>query len=212
MSDEQLRQPPGIDRFSATGADVEALKQQLIKEAEGRELYFQEMEQDGELCVFAYPRAQVMDRIYELAYPVVKMIDDRAMIKVKTNRAVTDFFIIVHSRRSGTYIGRRGSTLNAVEVLIGLIVSRKFPRWVSITVDVDNYRRKRQAYLEGVIRRVVRDIERDHRERPIRDLVPKERKFVHSFFTNHPYLTTQSRGEGRKRTLFVLPRPDIKEI
>jgi spoIIIJ-associated protein len=212
MSDEQLRQPPGIDRFSATGADVEALKQQLSKEAEGRELYFQEMEQDGEQCVFAYPRAQVMDRIYELAYPVVKMIDDRAMIKVKTNRAVTDFFIIVHSRRSGTYIGRRGSTLNAVEVLIGQIVSRKFPRWVSITVDVDNYRRKRQAYLEGVIRRVVRDIERDHRERPIRDLVPKERKFVHSFFTNHPYLTTESRGEGRKRTLFVLPRPDIKEI
>lgn len=214
MSDElQIRHPSGIDQFISQGTDVELMKQQLFKESQGRELYFQAMEdEEGRTTLIGFPRTQVMDRIYELAYPVIKLLDDRAAIKIKSNRAVTDYFIIVQSRRPALYIGKHGMTLDAVESLISQIVSRTFPRWVSISVDIDNYRRKRQAYLEGLIRRVVRDIERDHRERPIRDLLPKERKFVHSYFTNHPYLTTQSRGEGRRRTLFVTPREDIKEV
>lgn len=208
-----IRHPAGIDRFVAQGTDIELMKQQLFKESQGRELYFQSVEdEEGRLTLYGYTRTQVMDRIYELAYPVIKLLDDRSIVKVKSNRSVTDFFIIVQSRSPANFIGKHGMTLDAVEGLIAQTVSRTFPRWVSISVDIDNYRRKRQAYLEGLIRRVVRDIERDHRERPIRDLLPKERKFVHSYFTNHPYLTTESRGESRKRTLYIMGRTDIKEV
>ena len=79
-------------------------------------------------------------------------------------------------------------------------------------MDVDKYRQKRQAYLENLIKKVVREIERDHRERPLKGLLPKERKFVHQYFSDHPYLTTESRGERPKRTLFITPREDIREI
>ena len=103
-------------------------------------------------------------------------------------------------------------TLDSVETLVCHSVSLRFPRWVNVTVDVDNYRRKRQAYLEGLIKKVVRDVERDHRERPIFELLPKERKFVHQYFTDHPYLTTESRGESAQRTLFITPRKDIQEV
>lgn len=209
-----LRQPPGVDVFSASGQDVETLKQQLFKEAGGRELYYQEYEpkDGGETTVYGYPRTAVMDLIYSIAYPVIKLIDDRAVIKVKSNRAVTEFFVIIHTRRSGTYIGQHGMTLDALENLVNHSVSRVFPRWVTLCVDVDKYRQKRQAYLEGLIRRTVREIERDHRERPLHGLLPKERKYIHQFFSDHPYLTTESRGKKNDRTLFILPREDIREI
>lgn len=210
---QPLRQPPGLDMYSATGKDIESLKQQLFKEAGGRELYYQEYEaKDGETTLYGYPRTAVMDLIYSIAYPVIKLIDDRAIIKVKSNRAVTEFFIIIHTRRSGTYIGQHGMTLDALETLINHSVSRVFPRWVTLCLDVDKYRQKRQAYLEGLIRRVVREIERDHRERPLQGLLPKERKFIHQYFSDHPYLTTESRGKRNDRTLFILPREDIREI
>lgn len=208
-----LRQPPKMEVFSANGRDAEALKQQLFKEATGRELYYQEYdEDDGSITVYGYPRTAVMDLIYGIAYPVIKLVDDRAAIKVKSNRAVTEFFIIIHTRRSGTYIGQHGMTLDSLETLISHSVSRLFPRWVSVCVDVDKYRQKRQAYLEGLIRRIVREIERDHRERPLQGLLPKERKFIHQYFSEHPYLTTESRGSRNERTLFILPRDDIREI
>jgi predicted RNA-binding protein YlqC (UPF0109 family) len=208
-----IRQPDGIEVFEGTGDDEDALRAKLYSDAKGRELFFIKMEpgEDGKFTMYGYPRTAVMDLIYEQAYPVIKILDDGAAIRVKSNRAVSDFFVIIQSRKSGTYIGRHGKTLDAVESLVAHTVSRRFPRWVSVTVDVDNYRRKQQMYLEQTVKRVMRDIERDHRERPIRGLLPKERKFVHSFLSGHPYLTTESRGDKKKRTLFIKPRDDIRE-
>jgi predicted RNA-binding protein Jag len=198
--------------FTATGNDPEQLRQQLFKQSQGRELYYQEVAtEDGGYTVFGYPRTAVMDMIYAMAFPAVKIVDDRAAVKVKSNRSVTDFFIIIQSRRSATFIGRRGQTLDALEGLVSFLVSKQFPQKVQISVDIDNYRRRRQTSLEGLIKKIVQDIEQDHRERPIPELPAKERKFIHQFFTGHPYLTTESRGEGKERTLFILPRRDIVE-
>ncbi|MCC7477699.1 hypothetical protein IT575_04495 [bacterium] len=201
-----------MTRFEASGKDGYELRNRLLEQAGGQELYFQESaDEEGNLTVYGWLRTQVMDLIYELSYLVVKLVDDRAMLKVKSNRSVTDFFVIIQSRKGGAYIGRHGQTLDAAEGLIAFLVSRKFPMKVSINVDVDNYRRKRATQLESLIKRVVRDIERDHRERKLPGLLPKERKFIHQYFTNHPYLTTESKGEGIERTLYILPRTDIVE-
>jgi len=202
-----------LEVFTASGSNVDETKHRLFEQAQGRELYYQEVtpEDGGATEVYGYPRTQVMDLIYDMAYPVIKIVDDRAIIKVKSNRTVTDFFVIIQSRRSASFIGKHGQSLDAIETLVGFLVSKRFPGKVSINVDVDNYRRKRQTFLEGLVKKVVREIERDHRERPIHDLLPKERKFVHQFFSGHPYLTTESRGEGSQRTLYITPRRDIVE-
>jgi spoIIIJ-associated protein len=110
------------------------------------------------------------------------------------------------------FIGQHGQTLDSIETLVAHTVSRRFPRWVMIYVDTDKYRQKRQSFLENLIKKVVREIEKDHRERPVKGLLPKERKFVHQFFAEHPYLTTESRGKGPNRTLYVTPRSDIQEV
>ncbi|MCH7472812.1 hypothetical protein IIA79_07670 [bacterium] len=210
--DQQFRQPKGFETFSASGADAGALREQLAKEAQGQELYFQEVEgEDGALNVFGYPRGKVMDLIYDLAYPVVKILDDHASLKVKSNRAVTDFFVIILTRRPGNFIGKHGQTLDAMETMVGYAMSRRFPARVSLSLDVDNYRGRRQTFLESMVKKVIREIERDHRERQVPDLLPKERRFIHQHLTDHPYLTTESRGAGRDRTLYILPREDIKE-
>lgn len=207
-----VKHPPGLTEYSAKGDDLEAMRQQLFKEATGKELYYQEYtEEDDSTTLYAYLRTEVLDLVYSLAYPIIKIVDDRATLKVKSNRAVTEFFVIIQTRRSGAYIGQHGQTLDALETLVSHTVSRLFPRWVAVYLDVDKYRQKRQAYLEGLIKKVVRDIERDHRERPMKGLLPKERKFVHQYFSEHPYLTTESRGKGQTRTLFIVPREDIRE-
>jgi predicted RNA-binding protein Jag len=209
-----VRIPANLEYFQEKGTAEAELQAKLFKLSQGQELYYQSLEpgENGEFTMYGFPRTQVLDRIYELAYPVIKILDDRAQLKVKSNRAVTDFFVIVQTRRSGNFIGKHGTTLDAAETLIAHTVSRQFPRWVSVTLDVDNYRRKRQAYLENLVRRIIRDIERDHRERRIPELLPKERKFIHQYLTGHPYLTTESRGTGANRMLYILPRTDIREI
>lgn len=212
MSTTAMQPPQAMESFSATGADPQQLRQQLFRQAQGRELYYQDVEnEDGSFTVYGYPRTAVMDLIYTMAFPVIKIVDDRAAVKVKSNRMVTDFFVIIQSRRSASFIGKRGQTLDAMEGLVSFMVSKQFPQRVMLSVDIDNYRRRRQTQLETIVKRIVTDIERDHQERPIPELGSKERKFVHQFFSGHPYLTTESRGEGRERTIFIMPRSDIQE-
>jgi predicted RNA-binding protein YlqC (UPF0109 family) len=213
MSSQAVSPEQALEGFSATGSNVDDLQDQLYRESGARELFYQVKDnEDGTFTVHGFPRTQVLDLIYERSYPVVKMLDNRAVLKVKSNRAVSEFFIIIQSRRPGNYIGKHGQTLDAVETVISHAVSRAFPRWVTINVDIDNYRRKRQSFLENMVRRMVRDIERDHHERPVEGLLPKERKFIHQYFSGHPYLTTESRGEGVERVLFITPRVDIEEV
>lgn len=215
MSEHQPSPDEGLKTFSATGTNVEELRAKLSDQAGGMELYFQEVpseDDSGQVTVHAFSRTQLMDLIYRLSFPVVRIFDNRAAIKIKSNRTVTDFFVMIQSRRSGQFIGQHGRTLDAVETLISHSVSRRFPRWVNITVDIDNYRRKRQSFLENMVTKIIREIEFDHKERAVAGLLPKERRFVHHFLTDHPYLTTESRGETRdERTLFILPRSDIAE-
>ena len=138
MSEQHVIPDDALTALTATGNDPEALRDKLRNESGGAELYFQEEEaEDGTITMHAWPRTQVMDLIYRLAFPVVRIFDNRAQLKIKSNRAVTDFFVMINSRRSGQFIGQHGRTLDAVETLIGHSVSRRFPRWVNLSVDID---------------------------------------------------------------------------
>ena len=90
-------------------------------------------------------------------------------------------------------------------------MGRELGSYLDFEVDIDHYREKRAAFLENLAKRTIQQIERDHRERALPGLLPKERRFVHTMLADHAYLTTESRGRGAQRTLFILPRKDIAE-
>ena len=121
----------------------------------------------------------------------------------------TEVLVIIRSRNTGAFIGWHGQTLDAVELLLNAIVSQHLGLRLDITADIDQYRRKRASFLEALVKRTVREIEHDHTERPLRGLLPKERRYVHTLMADHPYLTTESRGRGGKRTLFITPRKEF---
>lgn len=60
--------------------------------------------------------------------------------------------------RSGILIGHHGETLDAIQFLANLCVNRKTGTsgkdFVKITVDIENYREKREATLRALARRM----------------------------------------------------------
>ena len=76
------RHPRGMNYFEASGTNLEAMREELHQKAEGQELFLQEFqaEEDGPVTLYGYTRNDVMDLIYAVAYPVIKIIDDRATI------------------------------------------------------------------------------------------------------------------------------------
>ena len=170
------------------------------------EIVVDRIERDGDVTFYAYACEQIQSLAGQVASFVIRMFDSRARISVQPNRDMSEFLVDIRCRNNGFFIGRHGATLDALEMVISVILNREFPINRIVNLDVNGYRERREESLIRMVKQVIKDIESDHKERPIADLLPKERKIVHKFLTNHPYLTTVSRGKGRARTLYITPR------
>ncbi len=200
-----------MDRRVLTGEDPDRLEAELREQFSGLDLLVWRVEEeDGRTSVNAVPAHQVYEFIENTALKVSQIIDRYAGVRVKPDRNErTRVLVIIRSREVGAYIGWHGQTLDAIELVLNALVTQNVGCRMDLTVDIDQYRKKRQSFLDALIRRTVREIEQDHTERPLRGLLPKERRYVHTALSDHPYLTTESRGRGTRRTLYILPRKDL---
>lgn len=200
-----------LDKIERTTKNPREAREEIRKDFKSVECHIDEIEQaDGTYVVVGYAKEEMLDALYDIAELVLRPLDRAISFSIRPSRSFEEFTVVCHSRDVALFIGKHGQNLDALETIICAIFNRHFPKKKTIQLDIDDYKRKRQHYLIKVVRQIVRQIESDHRERPLPHLLPKERKIVHTYLNTHPYLTTESRGEGGARTLFIKPRQSAK--
>lgn len=112
----------------------------------------------------------------------------------------------IRGQNLGALIGHRGSTLEALELLLGVMVARSAGTRARIVVDAEGYRDRRRMALEEMARRVADRALRERHEIALAPMDPRERRIVHTVFADHPQVTTFSRGEGESRHVVIAPR------
>jgi predicted RNA-binding protein Jag len=186
-------------------------REEIRKEFKSTECHIDEIEQDdGTYLVIGYPKEAMLDMLYGLCELILRPLDRTITFSIKPSSNFEEFSVVCHSRNVGLFIGKHGQNLDAIETVVCAIFNRQFAKKKTISLDIDDYKRKRQHYLISLVKKIIRQIESDHRERPVPHLLPKERRIIHSYLTDHPYLTTESRGQGNARTLFIRPRRSDK--
>ena len=114
----------------------------------------------------------------------------------------------VSGENLGALIGRRGATLDALQLLVGLMVARQARVKTRVVVDVEGYRARRQLALEELARRTAERVARDG-EVELEPMDPAERRIIHTTLADHPQVITFSRGEGAARHVVVAPKPSV---
>jgi len=110
-----------------------------------------------------------------------------------------------NERDSGLLIGRRGETLHHLQFLLNLLVSRHVHRWPYLLVDVEHYRRRRDASLRDLARRIADRVSHSHQPITLEPMPPYERRVVHIALRDEPLVVTQSTGEGDNRKVVIYP-------
>jgi spoIIIJ-associated protein len=103
-------------------------------------------------------------------------------------------------------IGRQGSTLHSLEILAHALVSKKLksPEPFYFTMDVDDYKRKREWYLKETARGAVEQLKRTGRAIALEPMPNYERRFVHAYLQEHsPEVYTESIGEDPHRKIVI---------
>ena len=125
---------------------------------------------------------------------------------VRAREAGDTVTVEVHGQDLGALIGRRGGTLEAVELLLGAMVAKETGLRSRIIVDVEGYWERRRAYLEKLARQTAERVQRDGRQILLAPMPARERRVIHSLLTDHPAVMTFSQGEGPERRVVVAPR------
>ncbi|MFC1516983.1 RNA-binding cell elongation regulator Jag/EloR [Candidatus Margulisiibacteriota bacterium] len=114
-------------------------------------------------------------------------------------------YLDMQGEEMGRLIGKEGATLNALQCLIGGILSKQKASRVLVKIDANDYRYRR----EQTLCRIAKDAAQMavHQQKPV-ELEPmgaNERRVIHAELSNRKDVHTYSTGERQSRRLIVAP-------
>jgi len=146
------------------------------------------------------------------AVAVTKIVEDllskleiAGSVTVTTDEAGA-FRVNIETEETGLLIGHHGKTLESLQLILGIIVSKTLGRWVKAYVNVGDYREKREEALMHMAQRAAERALALGRPVELSRLSPAERRIIHLTLSGDERIETESVGEGDGRILVVKPR------
>ena len=115
--------------------------------------------------------------------------------------------ITVEGEGAGALIGHHGDTLDSLQYLANLAANKKLAgekrEFCRITVDVENYRAKREETLRALARRKAEQVLRYKKSVMLEPMNPYERRIIHSEVQNIEGVSTNSIGSENNRKVVM---------
>jgi len=110
----------------------------------------------------------------------------------------------INSPDSGILIGKKGQTLEALQVVANIAASRIKSGAERIIVDTQNYRTRREQSLVRMARQTAQQVRRTRQSRLLEAMNPFERRLVHTALSSEGDIETASEGDGLYKRIRVL--------
>jgi len=145
----------------------------------------------------------------EILETLIKHLDFEAEIRLSGEGSETVLNVAGTSPEAveelGNLIGRRGERLQAIQLLVNLMLSRKLGEWARVTVDIEEYRGRREAQLRALARKAGERVRETGRAVQLEPMTALERRWVHMELQGASGLATESAGEEPERRVVVIP-------
>ena len=126
-----------------------------------------------------------------------------------------DVILSVDGDNAGLLIGHHGETLDALQYLANLAANRRINgekhEYVKITLDVENYREKRESALRALARRKAEKVLREKRSVMLEPMNPYERRIIHSEVQGIEGVSTNSIGVENNRRVVIFLEGEAEE-
>lgn len=127
---------------------------------------------------------------------------------VKIEKDGDAFRIDVEGDNLNFLIGYRGQSLDALQYILSHAVYKEKDEWIPLTLDINGYRQGKLDKLDEMVKGHIDRARFHQKEIRLPPLTPYERRHVHMLISDYIDVESESRGEGRNRRLFILPKND----
>ena len=133
-------------------------------------------------------------------------------IEFKVAEKENGALILLEGEGLGVIIGRRGETLDALQHLSSL-VCRDGNGYYKVTLNIGNYREKREDTLISLANRVAANVIKNGKGKALEPMNPYERRIIHTAVQSIEGVTSSSVGEGEnRRVVIVLEGQSVNDV
>ena len=118
-----------------------------------------------------------------------------------------DTIISIDGESAGVLIGHHGDTLDSLQYLANLAANKKVEGekkgYCKITIDIENYRAKREETLRTFARRMASKVVKYKKSVMLEPMNPYERRIIHSEIQGIDGVSTNSIGSENNRKIVI---------
>lgn len=131
-------------------------------------------------------------------------------ISIQTIEETDKLYVEIISDSAGIIIGKRGKTLEALQLITNIIVNKDKDKWIKVILDIENYRDKRENTLTDLAVKVASKVKKTGKFQILEPMNPFERRIIHMALQNDPRIVTKSEGAGnlKKVKIYLRRRKD----
>jgi spoIIIJ-associated protein len=122
---------------------------------------------------------------------------------VRGTRAI---LVDISGKDLSVLIGKRSETLNALQYISRLIVSKELGDNVTLVIDVEGYRTRRERQLRQIAHRMAEQVFKTGKKQTLEPMPANERRIIHMELREDDRVTTESYGEDPHRKVTILPK------
>ena len=196
---------------------VEKKKTQEVKEPEKKEKKTVEKAEKAKTQKTATPKKEEIKKEIEVKEENLVPCEDHEALRflkevikemgldldITAKKGENSLYLDIQGKDSGTIIGKRGQTLDAIQYLTSLVANKESEVYTRVVVDAENYRAKREKTLEALANRLANKVVKTKRSVKLEPMNPYERKVIHAALHDHPKVVTRSEGQDPYRRVVI---------
>jgi spoIIIJ-associated protein len=146
----------------------------------------------------------------ETVEELLDRMDVRAKVNVQLgesdNQYMQPILVEIVGNDLSILIGRKAETLDALQYITRLIVGKELGRSVSITIDVEGYRVRREINLRKLAQRMASQAVSSGRKQSLEPMPANERRIIHLELRDNESVSTESWGDEPRRKVVIIPK------
>jgi len=107
---------------------------------------------------------------------------------------------------SALLIGKRGKTLEAIQLLVEKVINKQNEKRTRTIVDIEGYKEKRISYLKSLANRLAEKCKRFGKPMSLGEMNAHDRRIIHITLKRDKEVITRSKGEGVLRKIVIFPK------
>lgn len=128
-----------------------------------------------------------------------------ASIEIKVEGSGRNLEFILSGEKIALLIGKRGQTLNSLQLLTQLVMNRHSDQYYNIILDAEDYRKKRNDTLTQLAERLAQKAIKTGQTVSLEPMPSYERKVIHTALASNKKIKTYSSGNDPHRHLVISP-------